>query len=376
MSPTENQAADPQTASKYLDQSFQALGLKEGMRTKPDLLKHIFEGEMYLADFPPIQTRMRAAIAEPASFDPMFQTIRSAILKRHPAICDFLAVAVRENLFAGAIEKAQVIEKTLHRMFLLEILVQEMIQSPEFMVQLQEHYGKKRRELGISESFLSAVKDVYKATHDPFETAKILTVDNTVTQYLEFRTKTQLDAEDLKKKNKGLLLNVFEATAADYARGYKDNALGGVALTMSLAQSVSVEGSNRMVIQNFKDGWASLYETWNLAFVVGKVGNSDILLPKLLIPQVIDAEPGHYLFIRGITLWASAHMLLFYRLNGGGRDPKVSEEMAAISKRWGQTNLPHAEAFSQSSTGKKVNESILLRYVQQIWHTFVRGLAQ
>lgn len=376
MSDSNIQTISPQDAANYVDQTYKALGLHAGMMTKPALLKEVYDSEMYLSDFPLIQSRMNDAMAHPASLDPMLQSIRSGIVNRHPAIQAFLGAAIKENLFIGAPKIADVIEKTLHRMFLLEILVQEMIKSPEFFAQLQPHYAKKRRELGISESFFTAVKDVYKATSDPFETAKILTVDNTVTQYLDFRTRTELNADDLKKKNKGLLVNVLEATLADYARGYKDNALGGVALTMSMAQSVAVEGNNRMVIQNFKAGWTELYETWNLAFVCGKVGNSDIMLPKLLIPQVIDAEPKHYLFVRGITLWASAHMLLFYRLNGGGKDPKVSAEMAVISKRWGEINLPYAEAFSLSSTGKKLNENILSRYVKQIWNTFVKGLAQ
>ncbi len=366
----------PDEASLYVDQGFAALCLRAGMMTDPALLKSIVEGEMYLADFDPMHNRLRDAMAQPESFDPMLQAIRSAILRRHPAIQEFLAAAIEERLLQGAARIPAVILMTCHRIFLLEILVQEMIKSPEFLLQLHRHYGAKLRELGIGKSFLAAARDVYRATEDLFETAKFLTVDNSIRQYLELRAKTALTAEDLKKRNKGLFLNIFEATVSDYARGYRDNALGGVALSMSMVQDMGIEGSNRMVVLNFKPGWAELYETWNLAFVCGKVGNADIILPKLLIPQVIAAEPRHYLFVRAITLWASAHMLMFYRLNGGGKDPKVCDEMAAIARRWGQTNLPHAEAYSQSSTGTKLNEGILPRYLRKLWNTYAPGLAQ
>jgi len=90
----------PQEIAGYIDQSFEALGLYNGMVTKPDMLSEILEHEMYLADFLPIQNVIRDKIPHPVSFDPMFKVIRTAILNRHPAVGDFLVTAIKKRLFS------------------------------------------------------------------------------------------------------------------------------------------------------------------------------------------------------------------------------------------------------------------------------------
>lgn len=360
---------EPLEAAKEIDYAFDALGLPYGIRINRHLLEEIFENEMHLKDFAPIQARMHLAIKTLDSFDPMLSTMKSAITRRHPAIAELLSVAAKENLFVGIIKQPGLMKRMIHRIFLLEILIQEMTKSQDFMVKLLTHYGEKRRQLGIGSAFPFGFINLYQKFPNIFMVAKALTIDKCFIQNLDMSRKLALDEEDLKVKNKYLFLNIFEATAYDYVCGRKDNAFVGMALSMSLVKSFSVLGEEKILVQYFKDGWESLYETWNLAFVVGNFAYADYVLPKLLIPQVIDAKPGHYLFVRAITLWVIIQLYIF-NLDGKG---VVRPEMEVLSKRWGEINRGYAEEFLKSVKGEDAVNKAFSLYCKQMWSLFVKG---
>jgi len=169
----------------------------------------------------------------------------------------------------------------------------------------------------------------------------VRTLDLVVGQYLAWRARSPgpLPDGELFRKNAGLKLNIMEAVVKDVGAGHLDNAHVGAKLALMAVQSIEVVGAERGVKQVLPPGWVTLYQSWNLAFLVANLENLDLLIPKLLIPTVLDAEPEDYLFRRGVVLWYVANMTLFCLIAEGGRrdqrvvrDPSWAERCAAITQ--------------------------------------------
>lgn len=340
-------------------------------QTNPIIIKEIAQKEMYLMDFEPLKEDLEPLLKTSFSTTQMLTTIRKAIFDKHPALKEFIVEGVKSGLFDSMDCDRVVIDKIIHRMVLLQLVVRKMIESPQFTKDLRVHYHKMCKQLGMRTSFFYSVIDVFKATGDAFETAKVLTMDHVIAHYEKLREPNDFWKTQLKKRNKGLFANMFEATAADYVRGFKDNALAGFVLNMSLINKMEVVGENSAVKLHLDKGWMSLYEAWNLAFCFGKVGNADLLIGKLLIPEVIDANEEDYLFHRGLALWVAAHIVLFYRLNGGGKDPAVNAQMEELGRRLAVTNLPYVQEFSNQHHNTNPKEKILSRYLKKIKSTYM-----
>jgi hypothetical protein len=132
-----------------------------------------------------------------------------------------------------------------------------------------------------------------------------------------------------------LNLNIFEAVMTDRKRGQKANARAGVVLMLNSIQRLGVHPRGRFVLNYFPQGWPALYESWNLAFVVGNLINHHILLPKLLMPCLLNADPERYLFLRGVSLWTTINFQLFARTAGHA---VLIPNHEAIATRWGEIN--------------------------------------
>jgi hypothetical protein len=144
------------------------------------------------------------------------------------------------------------------------------------------------------------------------------------------------------EKNFWLILNIFEAVLTDWKRGEANNALAGLALIRHPIRRLWIMPTGRFILNYLPRNWPALYQSWNMAFVVGNLANPHILLPKLLLPCLINAEPENYLFIRGVSLWITVNLQLFARKAGHSSMLPGHEALATL---WGEVNARHARRF-------------------------------
>ena len=327
--------------SLCVDVMLQEMNLHNRILVEQGVIDELLEDDFYLSNFTKAKELIKSHVSS-ESLEQLRDRIKNAIVTRHPAIneviCQVNNKGIMSSLGAGS---QRVINRTLHSILILEALVQEMKKSPTFMAEVKDHYLKERYKILPEDSSLW---DTYKAAGGFFETAKLLTMDEVFDQYVYFLKKKDLTKKDLDDKSFGLRLNIAEASLADEVKGNFANASAGRTLIVNPIEAINVEDG--VVKQYFPDGWAELYETWNLAFVIGNLPNLDMILPKLLIPSVIDASPEDYLFYRGVSLWLTVNNVLLHNLNGKesiNLDPKLKKDLVKI---WGQVNSKYARAFT------------------------------
>lgn len=336
------------------------------LKSDPVVMKDVVENEFYLKTFPEAVALIQPYLDEPQPLTHFLQQIKQAIRFRHPAIVEVLTRTEKEGVLPIKLSEEQtaLTIRTLHNMVVLEALVQEMTRDVGFMQTVQDHYLKLRYEILPKKSSLW---QKYQATGGVFEVAKLLTMDQVFEQYLHFRTKGPLDAGDLKAKDFGLRLNISEATIADTLQCNFSNAYVGRTLLSSRIQALS-KCKEGLLHQHFgSDDWSPLYETWNLAFVLGNLENLHIVLPKLLIPSVIDASPDEYLFYRGISLWVTINLYLLHNLHH--KEPVILPEeiKTPLVAIWGEVNARYAQDM-----GGATWPSVMPYLVRLGWDSFWR----
>lgn len=333
-----------------VDEVLQKLNVYNFSTTNPALLKQILEEDMFLGGFSNFVGKMHPYFAEEVSLVPMLNGIREGIINRHPAVGDALCMALEKELFRDVSKMHLSIQRMLHRMFLLDHLVKSM-SDVQFLLALKQYFADKKQEYGIRKGCCGEFCDIRKITGSIFKTAKSMTVGRvTMRQYIDFLQKGQLTALDLVRKNAGLKLNIFEARSEDLKAGTYDNAMVASVLSSNLVWDISIDREQGVVIQYLPPGWDSLYQTWNLAFVLRNVNDLEYILPKLLIPEVINAQPSHYLYRRGLALWATSLFQLFREAKGQKPTPTAPEVMA-FAAAWGTINLQYAKDFAHKNNG-------------------------
>ena len=326
-----------------VDTAAAKLGLTEGMCTDPALLRDVFENTMRLGDFVPIADVVAPYLDAPTSLDPLIDSIKGAIRKRYPAIVATLIEL--EDL--DPVEDVDTVRWVLHLTFLVELVAREMVRSPAFMVDLHTYIQAKRNELELPDDFIGFVRTVKQTTDSAFEAAKIRTLDLVINQYMSLREREPgpAEARDILRKNAGLKLNIMEAVLSDTQEGDYPNARVGFKLTQRGVRELRVEGEDRIIKQVLPPGWVALYHSWAIAFIISNVDNIDILVTKLLVPTVMDAEPDDYLFRRGIVLWFVGNVALLNEIDAGGQREQRIPRLTSIANRWGQVNLRESEGF-------------------------------
>lgn len=321
------------SSESCVDQAIEKLGLNKELKTDSKIFNDVLTNEMFLGDF----KQFKPKGAEGESLNPLVERVSNAIKNRHVGIKKFLCKAIEEKIFAPTEKDQKITYRMLHHIFILQQLVENMVADRKFLSDLKDYFVEKR---DIGDSFLEKSYNVFKVTGGLFETAKLVTVDLVINQYLDWRERGDLTAKDLKGKNRGLMANLLEATLTDTWRRNFDNAKAGVKLTQHLTQKLWVNDENE-VVQEMVNGWSPLYETWNLAFVIGNLDDLQLFLPKLLIPEVIDAPEEIYLYKRGITLWVTANIVLLNLSKETVRDSIGPYPQAA--RVWGSINKEQAK---------------------------------
>jgi hypothetical protein len=362
----------PEQQARCVDKAFEQLGVYNFENTNPTLLKKVLEEDMFLGGFDLFTQQMLPHLQEKTSFLPMLNAIRAGILNRHPAIADALCMAIQKNVLQDASKIQLNIQRTLHHMFLLDALVKSM-KDMEFLIALKQYFASKKESYGIRSSCCKEYCDIRKITGSFFKAAKLVTVDKiTMRQYINFRKNPNITGLDVVRKNLGLKLNIQEARSEDLKNAAYDNAMVASVLSGSLVRDIEVDSNRGVVIQKLAPEWDSLYQTWNIAFVMRNLDDLEYILPKLLIPEVINADPWEYLYKRGIALWPTTNFQLFREATH--IKPVVSNQaLKDFATYWGQINLKYAKKFVQQNNSSH-EDDFLHTYNHSMYWEFRYGI--
>lgn len=336
------QAPAVDRAAECLDEAMDRMGISLSMETDPALLRDVLQKDMFLNDLPSIKSLLADQMSQPQSLRPMLERVRLSILEKHPAISEFVCSALEKNLIEKASSRPMIL-RTIHHMFLLETIISAMYHDWTLMVDVGNHFARKRQELGARADFIGSAIDIGRATGDLFFVAKAKTIDGVFKRFQTIRGNNYLAESEAAGSKLCLVLNITEAVVTDNLQGHRNNALVGIGLSLNPLESVALEGEERILRYYLSQEWTSLYETWNLAFITGKMDNLHLLYPKLLIPSVIDAPSNDYLFNRSLALWTGINFYLLNKLAKASvvHLPKAKE----LSLLWGEINLKYAKAY-------------------------------
>ena len=165
-----------------------------------------------------------------------------------------------------------------------------------------------------------------------------------------------------------LKLNIYEARISEFQNGFKPNSI--VAFELNEDISVRQPQANLAVSEQ----WASLYTTWNMAFVLSEIDDLDIFFSKLIIPSLLNAEGKDFLGIRFISLWLAINTDVFRTFDHKNvLGPKNKKEMA---QAWGEINKKYAfhlakrETHENSKTLKKHYRRMFSRPIYNLFKLF------
>lgn len=364
----------------YIEKVLELAGIDIDMESNPAIIAKVLNEDMMLAGFEPAQKLLKDALNHPISLKPMFEKTIKGIMTKQPAICEFIKEAVEANLIVKAAEQKSkdAIIRSIHHAYVLNELTMEIVTNIDFVFEIQEYLLSQREKFGISKNFIDALetlKVIYKGSM--FEPTKIIGMDMVYRARALDRRKGFMTEEDINAQIDGLRLNILEASITDKNAGYMDNAIVGAVLSSIPPKTVSLsEHKNKVMLFHLSRKWVSLYETWNLAFCLGNLAYMPVLLPKLLIPSVIDAEPNEYLITRSAALWMSTlfHQFSVLTKREDIRVPN-NKELAEI---WGRINLKYAYELAKEEDSKEADEynDILKITMGEIMESMKKSLSE
>ncbi|MBI5153512.1 MAG: hypothetical protein HZA36_03590 [Parcubacteria group bacterium] len=327
-------------ARKIVERSMATFGLQKDMETDPVQIQSLLK-EMKLDDFetvfPPMREFFVAVVVASQPLGPMFKSIEEGLVNKHPAVVEFLELA----LSRGWLGQSEKIYKSAHITFLLEALVAAMCNNHSFFVEVQDHYKKKEKGYGIdSRHLFGTFRRVLNISHSLFDALKALSVDPAMIyfrierglgrfkvdkndlrdlykkgdlNYLEYRLLSFTDTKNRNRLLELLQINVYEAAITEYDNGFRANSTCAYVFNEDISKNPpQIEFQERNIIPDGDVGYAyydavqtqnnmfpvfmlsqemtSLYIAWNMAFVLGNMGDQDFLFPKLLIPSLINGK--------------------------------------------------------------------------------------
>ncbi|MHC4065420.1 MAG: hypothetical protein ACYSUI_13125, partial [Planctomycetota bacterium] len=380
--------------------AIKGLGIDPELETNPAITRTLLR-QMKLWDFEPHYEPMRrfltTARSEPQPLGTLLRSIAEGIAERHPAIVQFLDRANQEDWLSPG----QQVQESVHLAYLLEALTVAMANSNDFVGELQAHFLRVRRTYGIkTTSALHTLWKVWRRTGSLFAATKTISVDPAITRYSLIRgaggqSPSRQTVSKLMREGKltyvekkfimpkarrpagpslaGLRLNVYEAGNTEFKKGFEANAVCVYALAKSLDEYPYTESfgrgavlptlgrtafhdsvadpSNIYSINGLSQDWVSLYNSWNMAFILSELDDLHLLFPKLLIPSVLCALPENYLYTRILSLWVCVNLFLFRRLDRGARECGPSARRA-MAHAWGEINREHAVAYAERKLHK------------------------
>jgi hypothetical protein len=320
--------------SSCLEKFKNLLNFPRHIKTNPKSIQDILTNDMMLADQEDVEKLFIKELKSPVSLTPMIEEIETAIIKKHPAINEFICTAIGLGLI-GKVSHSDysVIYKTIQHTYVLEKITLLMRADHQAMDRIANHLFEVRKSLGLDTHF-----NIFLETKQLFMPAKMISMDIAMSRFSSTRRENVFSSENESKTKIGLQVNIVEAMLTDISAEFFDNAKVGKALASEMPKKVEINGEDRVINYYLEDYWMPLYETWNLAFITGNLTSLEVLYPKLLIPSVINANKNDYIFSRGLSLWLTTNFYLFKIQKGIDRPLRKGRE---LSELWGKINLKY-----------------------------------
>lgn len=399
-------------SEQVIDDVIRQLDLSYEMNTDVSMIREILT-EIKLDDFQtsylPMTLFFKEISSQAQALGPMISNIKWGLVHNGPAIIEFLNIALTKKWLT----KSDYITKSVHIAFILEAITAAMCNSTVFYDEYVEHVHLKEKEIGIDrEHKFKTFLKTFPGSLNFFGSAKAISLDMAL---VYFRVSRELSGAKVTKKainelydlekisfleyklllplcKKGhcmchdwLRINIYEAGATEYKKGFSKNALAAHVLAEDVLKRchpeqyllrqvypenakgdfyASLVGDNFVPVINLSEEWKNLYLTWNMAFILGELNNLHYLFPKLLIPSVLCAKNDNFLGVRIISLWVSINNALFLNFNHTEKltAPENRREMALV---WGDINHKYAEEFykkNQTSENNNLHSSFDKRF--------------
>lgn len=374
------------------------------------------------------------------SLKPMLDLMKHGIIKRHPAIVEFLHAVVQtvQSLsgysrfaYLQYVRDSLPLKKMVYLTYILDLLIVSMTNSKEFAFEVQSHFYKELQRKGIDpfDTFATFRGIMALPNSTLFKGAKTISVFPAMTMYIARRfnngippSNQQIAAlsgflswadrkalqicQEVRQggEDTGLLINMEEAVIADFSAGRKDNAAVGAiycsrlygvpagvgaagadgvvssfptgwvfpiglqstdgtgvthpfyeALKADIRKKERIRINGQPMLKNYHassydDDWASLYHTWNMAFILGEIPDLDIIAPKLLAPSVMCAKGEQYLFCRLHGLFTAICFMILKCSDGVQTDIHPPNHQA-LARLYGAINLEQAWLYQVRRKG-------------------------
>ncbi|MEA1936729.1 MAG: hypothetical protein U9N04_01285 [Patescibacteria group bacterium] len=403
---------------EIIEKTFSLLGLSNNLMTNPTIINQVLK-ETRLNDLKTknkvINKFLQESKTKPKKLDSMYEIIKKAIQKKHPAIIEFLEIGNKKKWF----KPSKNIIKAVHVAYILEAFTATMCNDHDFFVEVQNHYKKKEKELGLNtqhpfRTFINALKisphffDIAKPfSLDPFLVYFKLQRDLSKTQlqkeelkklygdeqinYIEYRLLSPIKQNHIQHINELVRINIYEAGTTEYRNDFNANALCAHTLCEDLKvnrpktifeRKVVIPESKNSFYKSFTKSsffptietsqeWASLYTSWNMAFVLGNLDNLELIMPKLFIPSLIDAKSENFLGVRFISLWLTINFGIFRKSD------KIEilgpENKSEMTKTWANINKKYAFAMAKNEIhedSKMLNKYYKRFFSHPFWNLF------
>tara|TARA_Y100000034_G_scaffold67678_1_gene81679 strand:- start:258 stop:1532 length:1275 start_codon:yes stop_codon:yes gene_type:complete len=403
-------------ANRIIKKSFYSLGLKPNMKTNPKIIKDILK-ELKLDDFKThnkvINKFFKDIITKPQRLQPMFNNIKKGLVSKHPAILEFVELALKKKWF----KKSKHVIRSVHVTFILEALTVAMCNNHLFFIEVQDHYKAKEKMFGLNtihtfSTFLHALS----ISHNSFNIAKAFSLDplmiyfrlqrglskshltksglkelykNRKINYIEYKLLSPIHKKGLEHINELVRINIYEAGVTEYKKGFKTNSISAHELSEDIKKyppltvfkiknvipennkdpfyKSIIKKNNLFPVIEFTQDWVSLYITWNMAFILGDLTDLDLIFPKLLIPSIINSESNNFLGARFISLWLSINHVIFRKSDKN--EVLGPSNKNTMSKAWGKINKKYAFDLAKRETHED-SKTLKRNYSRFFSHSF------
>lgn len=312
----------------------------------------------------------------PKVFGPLLDRVKSGIEDRHRPVGRALNQAMDEDVIPKVDDATRDrLVWSLHQMWLLETIGSAMQDNLDVTQKVMEHLSAQSEAMGVRQENVfktlwdTMTPDVSEVLTHPwriftdgesketvknwaFGAAKTTTIFHAMEMQQAVREAEGFSDEQELGRRKGLALNILEATLTDQIAGFTDNAKAGAVLMEAWAHGMTMRDGK--IIYEVSDDWVTLYQCWNMAFILGNLRNMDILLNKLLAPMVSDVQSDEYLSGRSLLLYLSISLYL-QRLKADNVEPKFPGQ-TRLAEILGAEARKFAEAYMATDDYKTAIE--------------------
>ena len=325
------------------------LGLGADAIVDPARVEHVLDDYFALdaVGAESLRERVERKLAASGTLGDLVAAVEHDLVHRYEPVSQLLAVVDLDPLLANP-RVREVATTIAHHALVLDALVALMVEDPELSIALRRHLYRAREATGVTLGRIHEMTGL-------FGVLKVLSIDLCFKELFgvplgieRFRSMETLPIDGFLSFWSGVALNISEATVTELFGGSYDNAVVGLCLAAARPSAGSLVGANKEICLRYPAGWSSLYETWNLLFMVSHVAAPHLLIAKLLVPSVTSADEDKFIYRRLLALWLTiqSYILVRHRTDAGevdlALDPAWLED---VKRTWGRINREHAGRF-------------------------------